>query len=156
MTNNNMKFTTNSLIAAVLSVVFIATVIGAFAITGSPQKERIRKLDQQRINDLQQITYGVDTFVNQKHQLPSDLKTLASTKDVYVASLIDPMSKLPYEFSAVSSTSYNLCATFESEATSMPEAQPGVSNFWSHPIGHHCFLVDVIDRSTEVPIKTTF
>ena len=138
---------------------FVWTVIGCVGLSaayglylsGSPSQERARKLDAQRVNDLQQITYAVDQYWAQKSSLPETLDELRSTRDIYLNNVRDPETAQPYEYHRADADSYQVCANFttafqndmNAPPTSMPYPMNTGSTFWNHPIGIHCFDVDV-------------
>jgi len=130
------------------SVVFLVAVavIAGFFVAGSPQKERERKLDQQRISDLQNIQSQIVFFWQQKNRLPSDLDELTDNISGYVSPR-DPETNASYEYVALDSLKFKLCASFKApgEALEQPAmVEPGgsaidVSQSWQHQAGHVCF-----------------
>ena len=132
----------------------LAVVVTGFFVIGSPSEERARKLDQQRVNDLQQVTSAIDQYynLNNRYQLPSSLLLIQQERNVYVASIVDPKTALPYEYQMIGDMSYQLCATFEQDAQNDPQnpyapkaypAAPVGPNFWSHTAGRNCFDLTV-------------
>lgn len=143
---------------------FQATVIGsvviavgiAFWVVGSPSKERARKLDLQRTNDLQQIASAIDQYYNldMEYLLPGTLDELIMDRRVYVNSISDPRTREKYGYQVISPTTYELCASFETDAK---DGRPGIippvpypafgvdqkPNFAAHGIGRDCFRTNV-------------
>lgn len=140
---------------AVIVLAVAAAVVNAFFTIGSPTQERARRLDQQRVNDLQQISSSIDQYynLNQRHLLPETLEALRQERNVYVGSIADPKTGQPYEYRRTGGDmSYELCATFETEAIADPQkpyaARPypdaaSGTNFWSHGVGRVCFDLTV-------------
>lgn len=124
-----------------LSAVVAATIIG-FWLIGSPGKQRLLSLDEERINDLRSISDELwqqagqgqpDQFVPLQEALPR-----TGPQDIYT----DPKTKVPYEYRRLSDKTYELCATFALE--SPPEEadvyQPTPA--LRHPAGRHCYQFD--------------
>lgn len=136
----------------VVILVVTAVAIAGLIVAGSPSQERARRADDQRIQDLQQISYAVDTFWTQNARLPETLEELRNARDVYISSIQDPESGMPYEFRQLTSDQYELCATFgtaSEDTTSGKPLEPG-NTFWQHGAGYGCFTVDV-----RKPVQTT-
>lgn len=130
-----------------LGIALVAIGIGLY-MSGSPTKARAQKYDQQRVNDLQQITYALDQYWTRTSNLPQRLEELvASPEPYYLSSIRDPRTHTPYEFRAVTgSGNYELCATFETDSTqpSSPSlARPMEPLFWQHSAGRTCFPVQI-------------
>lgn len=146
MNKLGFKIFVGVVVAAVVTVV----VVGLW-ISGSPAQERARRIDQQRLSDLQAISYAVDAYWNTNDKnLPGSLEDLQSTRDFSVPSIVDPATGQPYEYRQVTATgTYELCAVFETE--SRADAQtPGYRGvfgpFWDHGIGRTCYQLEVRDN----------
>lgn len=143
-------------IAFVVAVMAIAAVSGLW-ISGSPAKERARRLDDRRVSDLQSITYAIDNWYALNDQLPASLDELASSRDAYVSSIADPVSGVQYEYRVTGSTNYDLCTTFDTDSSADGQAAQPVSNtgskFWEHKAGHDCFSVIVHSDKTAPQIR---
>lgn len=134
--------------AIVLITITSACIVGFFVV-GPPSEERARRMDTQRVNDLQQVTSAVDQFYNQTNyqRLPTSLEELRGAQNVYLASIRDPQTKEPYQYNTINALSYSLCATFETPVdTSKQEPSythmPG-NTFWDHPAGEKCYTLKV-------------
>lgn len=153
MTKTNalpMRIFTTSVI-----VIVTAVAIAGLALSGSPQAERMRRLDTQRVNDLQQMSYAIDTYWSMQQRLPTNLDELQGTRDVYVQNIRDPKTGMPYEYTVTSADSYELCAQFETSSLENPDAsnlsiavpapprQDMQGRFWSHAVGRTCFPLTV-------------
>ena len=152
-----MKFKGIHMFVALVTVGVLSVIIAGFVTVGPPSLERARRLDQQRVNDLQQISSAVDQYYNQdgRDVLPSSLTDLRQTQNSYVPSLADPKTGQPYGYRVTSSTAYELCATFEMDASSTNPHEPGLPyppmmpmskgtlNGWSHGVGRTCFPITV-------------
>jgi hypothetical protein len=152
------KFTGTQLFAgAVTVVVAIAVVIGLIT-AGSPMAERMRRADQQRVSDLQSISYAIDAYWAQNAALPATLEDLARSPDVYIQSVRDPETANPYGYAPADQGAYQLCATFQTDSDSGPDRpmplQP--ANFWTHGVGERCFPLEARNDGvmmTQAPIR---
>lgn len=154
--NPNMKRST--IFAWGATIAAIAGVILGFVQTGSPAAERARRFDQQRINDLQMITNAVDSFYNSQKRLPASIEEMKNRPDSYLQSQFDPTTGEPYEYRVVDEKRYDVCATFETDASTSEAGKAstmpvGVPNFWSHPQGQKCYTVKVNEWNSPVPVK---
>jgi hypothetical protein len=147
-----MKIKGIHIFIAIVCLTVAASIVAGFMLVGSPSQQRAISLDQQRINDLQQISYAVDSYYNQANsqRLPVSLEVLRGTQNVYVNSIVDQSTGTAYEYHVVGGLNYQLCATFETDvnttgAKGNPEAYPQNpgSTFWDHSIGHKCFDLKV-------------
>ena len=140
---------------AIVCLAVLASVVAGFIVVGSPKEQRAKNLDAQRINDLQQITYAVDAFYNQtgNQRLPSSLDELRRAQNVYVNSIFDPGTAAQYEYAVVDALDYQLCANFDTVASTaltaasqrgIEQQEPyAVSTFWDHPAGRQCYTLKV-------------
>lgn len=144
----------------------IGAIIYSFCIMGSPAKQRLLRLDDKRITDLQAIQYQVINYWQQKEQLPADLKTLVNPLSGFSLPVDPEFEKgKVYEYNITDKTKriFELCATFslpmpkgwvESQnyrgiITPMPAKDVsvsypvvpngGVNDSWDHPVGRTCF-----------------
>lgn len=154
------SFSGSVILAAVVTACVIVVAGYGLFIAGSPTQERMRRLDAQRLNDLQSITYAVDQFYALKTQLPASLEELQRQREVYVSSIRDPETQAFYEYQKAGATSYELCATFATEgdqnqfSDGTRPAYPNTGSFWKHGVGRTCYTVDVrIQNPSPVPAK---
>ena len=118
--------------------------VGAFFIVGSPFKERMVRLDSQRINDLNNIQWQVINYWQTKETLPSALTDLKDSLSGFEAPL-DPETKTAYEYRATGALSFELCATFglpsQSQEAGYAVTGPynGEFDSWNHAAGRICF-----------------
>ncbi len=134
--------------AIVLIAITSACIVGFFVV-GPPSEERARRMDMQRVNDLQQVMSAVDQFYNQTNyqRLPTSLEELRGAQNVYLASIRDPQTKEPYRYNTINTLSYSLCATFETPVDTSNQQpsytyMPG-NTFWDHPTGEKCYTLKV-------------
>jgi hypothetical protein len=140
------------------SAVIVVAVIG-FVLSGTPQEQRLRRTDEQRIMDLQNISYAIDQYWFTNKRLPTDLETLSKQRNIYVSSLNDPASGLAYEYIGTTSSTYDLCATFDTDSAKDPKnitsPRMPTETFWFHPIGRNCFKLDIQKDKFAAPVPVS-
>ena len=120
-----------------ISVITIAF-IGAFFIVDSPIMARAKAFDRTKVEDLQEIKYGIDDYFREYSELPKSLNEL-KTYRAYI-DIINPQSKEKYEYQIKDKISYEICTEF---TTSNKEDESfnkyGYREFL-HDAGRNCFL----------------
>ena len=124
-------------------VVVVASIVAGFFIIGSPQTERMRKIDDQRVADLQNIQWQIVNFWQSKKRFPKDLNELKDDISGW-SSPVDPKTQKPYEYFPGEEFSFTLCADFALESDYAQIELPrypsaGAEENWAHPAGRHCF-----------------
>lgn len=137
----------------VVVMVSVAAAIGLY-LAGSPTKERERRFDDQRVNDLQSIASAIDLYYENKNVLPVSIPDLMSAQQAvggfYIQSITDPSTAKPYEYQVTGVVTYNLCATFDGSSTdaentsravkmSAPYPILPVGRDWNHAAGYVCY-----------------
>lgn len=140
------------------ALVILALVAG-FVIMGSPGTQRELRLDQERVNDLQQIQWEVVNFWQRNNRLPQSIEQLESAITGFRLPE-DPASGEPYSYRVLSDTRFELCATFAKETPERlqrvePIAPRGTQQTsWQHGAGEECFerTVDpeLIEQKSEI------
>jgi hypothetical protein len=149
-----------------VSVIILASVIGAFFIVGSPATARLIQYDQQKISDLQEIQYRIVNYWQSKEMMPASLSDLNDPISGFVAP-VDPQTNEPYEYNIedVTKLSFELCATFnkagqDQYSQARPASVPvggikgAITDNWQHPEGNYCFQ-RTIDKQLYPPLNTT-
>ncbi len=130
----------------------LASIVGGFLIMGSPFTLRMKRFDERRVNDLQNIQYQIVNFYQRKGNLPNSLDEL---KDPLAGFNIpfDPDTGVSYGYEKVSDLSFKICADFGSESgvladsknmtrpiptTMGPDGFP-INENWRHGKGKQCF-----------------
>jgi len=131
-----------SVIAISLVVAVLAVVIVGVTLLDSPAQERLRRLDERRLDDLRSITCKLDIYWTREGTLPSSLEELADEPGVFIE-LYDPESGQPYEYRVLSSNTYELCAQFSRDTAE--ERDRFYRENWSHGPGRHCFELEAQD-----------
>ncbi|MFY9462880.1 MAG: DUF5671 domain-containing protein [Candidatus Sungiibacteriota bacterium] len=143
-------------IAAITATIIIfLSLIAGFFIVGSPQTQRDRRFDEQRINHLQIIQSQIVYYWQNKEKLPASLDDLQDDISGFTAPA-DPEQRTRYEYHAAEDLSFELCAVFAKEGdasvhgySSLPIMTPeraypmgkpyGANDNWSHGAGRVCF-----------------
>ncbi len=145
-------------------VIVVASISYSFMIIGSPMTQRALRLDDRRVNDLQNIQYQVINYWQQKEELPTKLAQLANPISGYSLPVEPEFEKgYTYEYAVKNKLTFELCATFSlpiqkgwreySSGGVMPMiaydkgvsnvAYPypggGINESWDHQGGRTCF-----------------
>jgi len=106
------------LLAWAVSFAVLASIVGGFFIMGSPFTLRMKRFDERRVNDLQNIQYQIVNFYQRKGVLPNNLNELKDPIAGFNIPL-DPDSAASYGYEKVSDSpigeaglSFKLCADF--------------------------------------------
>ena len=118
--------------AAAASLVVVVVLAFGFHRLGPHQRQRLFRADEQRVRDLQSIARAL--YVRHK-PLPLSLAEIPAATFLHTT---DPVTRALYEYHRQSDTSYDVCATFETDSAA-DENQP---SFWSHAAGRHCFAIN--------------
>lgn len=130
------------LFVGVVAVV-LATVIYGFTVAGSPAGERAKRLDQQKADTMNQVSFALDGWYSAHGSLPASLGAdLVSGTD---PSVLGAIEYLPGD-----KGDYRLCATFSAPTDEsqvgpapvypMPQA---LDRSFRHGSGHQCFDLHV-------------
>src|SRR3989344_2938474 len=102
------------LLIGVISAIIVAAVVYGFTKVGSPTDARGVKFDQQRIQDISQISSAIQSYAYEKNKLPDKL---ADIKDFLYAKkdMVDPETKKEYEYKKGTFPNYEICSTFSAD-----------------------------------------
>ncbi len=139
-------------IARAISALIILTIAAGFLIAGTPATQRARRLDEQRVNDLQIIQGQALDYWMRKAELPATASDLNNPLNGFTFPR-DPDTGLPYEYRPIDQLSFELCANFQTDGSDMPYtiAKPvaprplypadGIipQQQWAHGKGRTCF-----------------
>ena len=126
-----------SLVVAVAAVVIVGVIL-----LDSPAQERLRRLDERRVDDLRSISAELDFYWTREETLPSSLEELSDELGVFVE-MFDPESGQPYEYRVLGSNTYELCAQFSRDTAE--EQGHFYRDYWSHDAGRQCFELETQD-----------
>ena len=132
-----------SVVAIVFAVVIVAAVIGGIALLDSPAQERLRRLDERRVEDLHQLAYGVDIYWTREGHLPASLAELSEEERI-ARDLADPATGQAYEYRVLGDKTFELCAVFANDSGTDGRDIP-LRSFWLHGPGRQCFQLEAQD-----------
>ena len=142
----------------------LASIIGGFFIIGSPFTLRMKRFDERRVNDLQNIQYQIVNFYQRKGVLPNSLDELKDPLSGFNIPL-DPDTNASYEYEKVTDLptgqaslptgkaglSFKLCADFSLESDALIDSkgvsrpmpvfygESSLNENWRHEKGLVCF-----------------
>lgn len=100
---------------ALLKSIFIVLllIIWSFTIIGTPNQQRTWRLDDKRVQDLQNIQYQIINYWQQKEKLPAKVTDVSNSLTGYSLP-VDPefQKRNIYEYKTTGALSFELCATF--------------------------------------------
>ena len=123
--------------SALAIVVVVGATVAGLVISGSPERQRLLRLDERRIRDLQSLSNGISLQYQTTRELPADLAGLV---DGRIRSSVprDPVSGEQYAFEILERREFQLCAEF-----ALPSEDVPPDDFWSHEAGRQCFRFDL-------------
>ncbi|MCX6751684.1 MAG: DUF5671 domain-containing protein [Candidatus Nomurabacteria bacterium] len=159
------KKSTGIIFGSIGLILVIASVWYSFSIMGSPAKQRLLRLDDRRVNDLQSIQYQVINYWQQKEKLPTKLSDLSNPMTGYSLPVDPEFAKgNTYEYIPKEKLKFELCATFAlpmpkgwreysnggrimpmiasdvKETSSISYPYPGgINESWDHQTGRTCY-----------------
>ena len=166
-------------IGLVFALIGIILVVGSiaysFSIIGSPKEQRLLRLDNKRVTDLQNIQYQVINYWQQKGKLPLNIDSLSTPMTGYTQPVPPEFAngeKYEYRIIDEKNLSFQLCANFDlpiskgwkentnfigptmmekdmSQRIAIPTG--GVNESWAHDKGRTCF-----DRTIDKDIYPIF
>ncbi|MEK7627298.1 MAG: DUF5671 domain-containing protein [Patescibacteria group bacterium] len=125
-------------------------IIFGFYTVGSPQSERLRRFDERRVNDLQNIQSQIIYYWRVKEKLPEFLNDLKNDINGFVLP-VDPQINEMYKYEQINGLSFRLCADFQTssqnyqnngtraEMIPAPTKPYGIQENWAHQEGFVCF-----------------
>jgi hypothetical protein len=124
-------------VAIVASLIVLATIIAAIVVMGPPSQQRLMRLDERRVEDLNRIAMIVDVHRTQHDRLPASLAELGAQPGVRLPQ--DPESRKPYDYEVLGPAEYRLCAQFDTDTSSAADPRPWLDADWAHGTGRQCF-----------------
>ncbi len=121
-------------------------VIAGFFVVGSPQQERLRRFDERRTQDLQNIQYQIINYWTSKSMLPIALSNLNDSISGFIVPK-DPVTGLDYVYRIKNSGQliFELCANFETSNSNneinivKAPSLYSIRENWQHDKGARCF-----------------
>lgn len=140
---------TGKILLYIAGAIVVGVVIWGVLLVGSPAFNRKLSGDLNRLEDLQGLKGGIETFYEQEAKLPLNLQDLDKVRSWRNHGLEDPITKITYDYKAVDEFNYELCATFELTSKDADLERnsyypyPIDGKIWSHEVGHHCFKFEI-------------
>lgn len=154
--NNLTVRTHNAWRFGAILLVLVSIVLG-FSVIGSPKTQRLMRIDQQKINDLQIIQSQAISYWQAKGTTPPNLDAMKDSLSYYPIP-VDADTGMPYEYTQKSLNSFELCATFSTASNighSSSQTKPimAQNDNWQYSSGHYCFerTIDPQLYPTKVP-----
>lgn len=96
-------------------LLIVASIIAGLLVSGSPATQRRYALDQQRLNQLSQIHYGLEQYARlHEGTLPTNINDLIQEQPHLNQTILDPATAIPFAYRPLTTTStYEICATFD-------------------------------------------
>ncbi len=130
----------------------LASIVVGFIVMGSPQTQRLFRLDDQRVQALSSIQWQIVNYWQQKEKLPERLDQLRDPIGGFVVPG-DPVTGEAYGYETTGKNSFKLCATFGASnqnielTTTVLRVAPvpikgygnGIDENWQHGVGKVCF-----------------
>jgi type II secretory pathway pseudopilin PulG len=114
----------------------VAAIVAGLIVSGSPQRQRMLRLDEQRVRDLQALQTNLSRRYTETGALPATLEDLIDGR-LLSAVPRDPESGQSYVYEMTGRRVYRLCAEF-----ALPSEGPEPNDFWAHAAGLQCFDFD--------------
>lgn len=129
---------------AIVSSIAVALVVGVgLYLGGTPAEQRLYRLDERRVNHLNQLSFAVQRRWNSDGSLPQSLEALVDGQ--LMSKLpVDPETGAEYGYEITSENQYRLCAVF-----SRPGRGDTGGDFWAHEAGYQCFSFTAHDREND-------
>ena len=125
-----------TVLAVTIGVAVAAVVVSGLLVIGSPGEARLRRLDERRVEHLQQLSRSVAVYWTVNDSLPESLSQLSEIGGV-VGTPLDPETGALYRYRVISELRYELCAEF-ARSTGSGMSLPG-EELWAHAEGSQCF-----------------
>lgn len=136
----------------IIAVLLLAVIVTGLWFAGSPRQARLERFDAQRQSDIATLQNYLHSYWTERGTLPATLAQVTSTAP-YVIIPVDPRTFQPYEYIRISSSTFSLCAVFETEKSRLQDDPPryfsgfAISDqFMRHGIGRTCFERTLTDR----------
>ena len=128
----------------ILAVVVVVAIVGySIYVVGTPGQQRNVRLDEQRVDDLRNISGNIDRYHEINGEMPATLSDLVDPR-YHVRSTVDPQTGAMYEYRTLDGAGYELCAVFSAESPGRgDERRPFWESAWDHGAGRTCFELRV-------------
>ena len=123
-----------------IALLFLIVIIIGFSLAGSPQKERLRRFDAQKVSDLNNIEWQIVSYYQKKGYLPENLFELEDDISGFRIPK-DSQTGEDYEYQIKSDESFEICANFNLTSEETGETMPfyDQKGKFEHGVGRECF-----------------
>ena len=116
----------------------------ALWIAGNPFKQRLVRLDKQRISDLRSLQGTITRFHTKEKRLPKSLSELKGSPDTYTERTSDSITGIPYVYKPIDKSSYRLGAVFDLPTPNYDDnSTRSKDGFYEHDAGLQTFDLTV-------------
>lgn len=115
----------------------LGAVVAGYFIGGSPPYIQGVKADSIKVNNIQDLKYFIETYVEFEAKLPDSLEELQSNENLKLSFKNISTKQKDIEYKKISDSTYSLCATFT--ADSNPSNSYYTSEELKHPAGYYCY-----------------
>ena len=136
------------MLVVAVGIVVVAAVVAGLLVVGSPVDERARRLDEQRVRELQELRTAVELHFRRDGVLPDSLEQVVRRSPLPVR-LTEPEGGRLYGYEVIDSTSYRLCATFSFPTPTGEASRYSYEKEWAHGAGRQCYRFRVRMRDRE-------
>jgi hypothetical protein len=142
----NPQFGNGRLLAWLVGAVAVVAVATSIWIH-PPSEARARRLDQVRMQDLNQTETAIHSYFVAHQALPADLKVLDSEENHHGdVRWHDPETNQTFEYAVTGEKAYRLCAIF---ARKSDQSDPYIGINGTHNAGRDCFQLKVTPEGTQ-------
>jgi hypothetical protein len=127
--------TVNRIVAIASSAVVIGAIVTGLYLGGSPSEQRLVRMDERRVQDLNRLANAVQVYWQQQEELPTELNQLLDGQRLKEMP-VDPASGTAYRY-IPQDDRFELCASFDRSTLDSERMA-----FWQHPAGEHCFAFE--------------
>jgi len=140
------------LLPTIVTAIVVVTVIGSLFLVGNPKTERLYRLDEQRVSNLETLRYSIIEQYYMSHKaLPATLQEAGAVGQYAGDVFNDPATHAPYEYHPVVGTQqYSLCAVFDLPTDPKRQGYPTMN----HAAGRTCFDFTVGETLKNNPSTT--
>ncbi len=132
------RFSVERIIIVTASLAVVGAIFAGLYVIGPPSRQRLRRIDERRMQDLNELSIAVDNYWNHNKKLPATMEELCKHS---CSNAKDPVSQRPYIYEKTGPKAYKFCADFALESDeSSPSGRYYYPQFkWKHKAGHDCF-----------------
>jgi hypothetical protein len=100
----------------------VLVIIGGIIQTGGPFYAKNIKLDEERLNNFNEISFEIRSIYRSSQKLPPNLEYVTENKvSAKKLKINDPETNKAYEYKIISATTYELCANFSTDSREISE-----------------------------------